>query len=577
MVNLKALRLLATCLATLGVLSACGGSAPGASATPTPTPTPVTPTVPAADISVSFSPSNLDNSSVTKSDASIQVLDANRNVLKNAEVTVKVLDTSASWNASATNTGTTGVLTGAVNLGDNQSNREVTLLVNSGSVTKEAKLVVSGATLTATAPASVNTGNSVQITFRLRKNSQPLPNQSIQISSSLGTFSTQVKPMDAQGEYTFSYTTNVTGTDIISATAGGASVSTQIVVGAVVTPTPTPVSPASLGVQATPSVIQQGSPNSLITAAVKGASNQNIKDARVRFRIADPSTVGGSLNSTATVTMVDVYTDANGVATVTYYPGNKSGPTDGLAVCAQILNPTDNNPYPGVIPSNTDTRAGFCTNTNEGGVPLTVSVVPVSVTLGTNNLIGSGQGGLTYVKQYIVTVTNSSGAPQTNALVSTYLDVPRYYKGSMVWDTAIEPDAWVIASAIGCNNEDRNRNGVLDPGEDSADTGPYPSINGWSGNGNGVLDPRIPVVVRALNGGLTNASGFVTVEIEYPENYALWADVRLTVSTLVGGTEGRASIDLNLPALASDYTSAGVPPAGVVSPFGTSTATCRAP
>jgi hypothetical protein len=563
-------------LALVALLSACGSGAGGGSTT-TPGPVvPVVPVVPVADISVSFSPSSLDNISVTRSDASIQVLDANRNVLKNAEVTVKVLDSTASWNASATNTGTTGVLTGAVNLGDNLANREVTLLVNSGAVTKQAKLVVSGTTLTATpSAASVNSGQTVSVVFRLRKSGQPLPSQSIQINSSLGSFFPTVAQMNSTGEYTLSYTTSATGTDVITANAGGASISTSISIGTVTTPTPSAV-PASFGVQATPPVIQQGAPNSLITVTVKGATNQNIKDARVRFRIADPNNIGGSLNSTTSVNTLDVYTDINGTATVTYYPGNISSPTDGLSICAQILNLTNDSPYPGVIPSNTDTRTGFCTNSNEGGRPLTISVVPVSITIGENNQIISGQGGLTYIKQYIVTVTNSSGAPQSGALVSGYLDVPLYHKGDMLWDTALEPDAWVINNFLACNNEDRNRNGVLDPGEDSTDTGLYPSPD-WSGNGNDVLDPRIPVVVRALNNGLTNSSGFVTFEIEYPENYALWAQVRLTVSTLVGGTEGRASVSLVLPALASDYTTQGVPPAGVVSPFGTNTATCRAP
>jgi hypothetical protein len=385
-----------------------------------------------------------------------------------------------------------------------------------------------------------------------------------------------VAQMNSTGEYTLSYTTSATGTDVITANAGGASVSTSISIGTVTTPTPSAV-PASFGVQATPPVIQQGAPNSLITVTVKGATNQNIKDARVRFRIADPNNIGGSLNSTTSVNRLDVYTDINGMATVTYYPGNISSPTDGLSICAQILNPTNDSPYPGVIPSNTDTRAGFCTNSNEGGRPLTISVVPVSITIGENNQIISGQGGLTYIKQYIVTVTNSSGAPQSGALVSGYLDVPRYHKGDMLWDTALEPDAWVINNFLACNNEDRNRNGVLDTGEDSTDTALFPDAAGWGGNGNGVLDPRIPVAVRLLNDGVTNASGFVTIEIEYPENYALWAEVRLTVATIVGGTEGRTLVDLILSALGPDYTTQGVPPAGVVSPFGTNTSTCRAP
>lgn len=563
------------------VLGACGGGAPGAS-TPT---TPTTPTIPAANISVSFSPSNLSDISTTTSTATIQVLDSNNNVMRNAPVTVQVVDGSAFWNSSANNTGTSGILTGVVSQGGNLSNRDITLLVRSGSITREARLTVSGVSLTASAPSSVNTGSLVTITFNLRKNGQAVGNQLIQVSSSLGHFA-QTGQMNSAGNYTVAYTANFAGADVITASAGGATFTTTINVATVAIPTPTPdPTTSSIGIQANPATITAGSPSSQIEATVIGAGNVNIRNARVRFRIADPNSIGGSLNSTTTVTTLDVYTDANGKASATYYAGNKSGPTDGIAICAQFLNPPDgsptaDNPYPGVTAGNVWNPAGpavFCNRASEAGVPLTVSTVPVSITLGTDNTISSGQGGLTYIKRYIATVTNSSGGGQSGAVVSGFLDVFRYRKGFMGWNLAGNPNVWSVADFISCINEDRNRNGVLDTGEDSTDTALFPDTAGWGGNGNGELDPRIPVAVRLLNNGVTNASGFVTIEIEYPENYALWAEVRLTVATVVGGTEGRTSVNLILPELASDYTDQGVPPAGVSSPFGINTTTCRAP
>ena len=562
------------------VLGACGGGAPGAS-TPT---TPTTPTIPAANISVSFSPSNLSDISTTTSTATIQVLDSNNNVMRNAPVTVQVVDGSAFWNSSANNTGTSGILTGVVSQGGNLSNRDITLLVRSGSITREARLTVSGVSLTASAPSSVNTGSPVTITFNLRKSGQAVGNQLIQVSSSLGHFA-QTGQMNSAGNYTVTYTANFAGADVITASAGGATFTTTINVAtvAIPTPTPEPTTGSSIGIQANPATITAGSPSSQIEATVIGAGNVNIRNARVRFRIADPNSIGGSLNSTTTVTTLDVYTDANGKASATYYAGNKSGSTDGIAICAQFLNspdgsPTADNPYPGVTAANVwNPGAVFCNRASEAGVPLTVSTVPVSITLGTDNTISSGQGGLTYIKRYIATVTNSSGGGQSGAVVSGFLDVFRYRKGFMGWNLAGNPNVWSVADFISCINEDRNRNGVLDTGEDSTDTDLFPDAAGWGGNGNNELDPRIPVAVRLLNNGVTNDSGFVTIEIEYPENYALWAEVRLTVATVVGGTEGRTSVNLILPALASDYTDQGVPPAGVSSPFGINTTTCRAP
>ena len=71
-----------------------------------------------------------------------------------------------------------------------------------------------------------------------------------------------------------------------------------------------------------------------------------------------------------------------------------------------------------------------------------------------------------------------------------------------------------------------------------------------------------------LGNGKTDDSGSAIVQIEYPQNIATWARVKILVSaTGVSGTEGRATWTEVLPAPASAFTQHSSP-AFIVSPYG---------
>lgn len=534
-------------------LVACGGDAPGAGSTSggstTGGGTATSSATAAADISVEFSPPVLDNINATTANVDIQVVDKNRNVINDTPVTVQLLDTTATWSGPTT-TGTTGTLSGVVNLGGDFSNRTVTLIAKSGDVTKQFALVVSGAELfgsVTTLPTAV--GQDATVLFRLRKNDTSIPNKTIVLTSSLGNFAPTTAIMDSSGDYVFTYRLSVLGADVISATAGGATASVNV--STATTPIPT-ATPASLSIQANPVQISAAQGVSQVQARVLGAANEPVKNARVKFRIADPNSVGGSLSTTAAVTSQEVYTDDTGAAVVTYKAGFRTSPADGLSICAQVLDPVGSTPTTGITVANADTRPGFCTNTSEAGVKLTVATVPISVVVGTDNTIANSQGGLTYLKRFNITVANSAGLGQAGAQVSVVLDPFVYYKGNLVWNDT--DSVWAIQVRHMCPNEDLNRNGQLDAAEDV--------------NGNGVLEPRIPPVVRLQNNGVTDSNGQIIMEVEYTEDYAYWLTVNLTVSTQVAGSEGRTVYTYTLDGLASDYTTETPPPAGVNSPYG---------
>jgi hypothetical protein len=74
--------------------------------------------------------------------------------------------------------------------------------------------------------------------------------------------------------------------------------------------------------------------------------------------------------------------------------------------------------------------------------------------------------------------------------------------------------------------------------------------------------------VTILGTGKTDDSGTATVQIEYPQNVATWARVKILVSaTGVSGTEGRATWTEVLPAPAAAFTASSFPAFGI-SPYG---------
>jgi hypothetical protein len=232
----------------------------------------------------------------------------------------------------------------------------------------------------------------------------------------------------------------------------------------------------------------------------------------------DVNSVGGKFSTGTNV----VYTDANGVATTAYIPGARSSPTGGLTIRACY--------------STADFAAGTCPT----AVTTTVTVVsdPLAVSIGTNATILTGPTNLTFIRQFVVLVVDASGNAKANVTIVPSIDLDYYYKGQYV-----QPGAWVqgyivnpntipvqIANAPPwrCLNEDLNRNGIMEAGEDI--------------NHSGQLEPRkSDATITILGNGQTDASGSAVVQVEYPQNIASWLHVNILVSaTGVSGTEGRA-------------------------------------
>ena len=507
----------------------------------------------AADLSIALSSASLPNNGTNEITATVTAVDNNRNALPDIPVVVSV-NSSAVATVSGTATDDKGVVTAAIGIGSDRANRTVTVTATSGSLSRTATFQVVGASLTSTPlPAVIAPGAAGQVDFRLVDvNSNPMSAQSIVVNGVNGVEVTG--STDSNGSYTYAYTAPAAGGSLdIRATAGGASVTQAVLVQSgtgTIPPAGVPVQSASLA--ASPSVVSVNtgttSNRSELRALFLGAGNAAVQNVRVRFDLAgDLNSIGGSLTSGTNV----VYSDANGVATTAYVPGSRFSPTDGLTVRACW--------------SENDFPAGTCPKS--ATATLTVVSEALSVSIGTDALIEVF--GQSYVKRYVVQVVDSSGLAKAGVQISPSIDLLQYFKGA--WE--VEGTKWVQRvpldpSGTGqgagngtCDNEDLNRNGVLQVFSNGARE---------DANNTGFLEPRKADVAISFDGASsTNSDGQVVLKITYPQSIASWIEFNIQVAASgVAGTEGRTNYTGVLPVLADAVSDAKKAPAFAIGPYG---------
>lgn len=317
---------------------------------------------------------------------------------------------------------------------------------------------------------------------------------------------------------------------VTAAVAGGPTAQTRLEFVA-------PLSGASkLAVQAEPAVLRastaaSGEQASVISAVVRdGAANNLVKNAPVVFTIvSDPS--GGFLRQAGRV-----YTGSDGLARAVYVAGPADSGRDGVLIQARI--------------------DGAAQAAASGQVSLTVARQALSIKLGTGNQVREYSASVLQ-KEFAVFVSDSAGNAVPGVAITAAAWPSQYAKGYYVWeaDKPEFPDTGVWRLALphySCPNEDVLRNGIYDAAYDR--------------NGNGVLDPGIPLTVSAS--GPSDALGMATVTVSYPRNYGSWVQLALTVRGTVSGTEASTTAELPLATLASDFSARRVPPPGRISPYG---------
>jgi hypothetical protein len=449
-----------------------------------------------------------------------------------------------------------GVVTAQIGIGADRANRIISVTATSGDLSRTATFQVVGATLSATPlPAVIAPAAAGRVDFRLvDSNSNPMSAQTIVIN---GVNGVEVSgSTDINGSYGYNYTAPSTGGSLdIRATAGGASVTQTVLVqsgtGAI---PPASIAVRSASLAASPSVVAVNtgttSNRSELRALFVGAANAPVQNVRVRFDLAgDANSIGGSLTSGANV----VYSDSNGVATTAYVPGSRFSPTDGLTVraCWSV------NDFPaGTCPSDVPGVSGSATAT------LTVVSDALSVSIFTDALIEVTDQ--SYAKTYTVQVVDSSGSAKGGVEISKSVDILRYFKGEwrVVGDKWVKNPHILPADNVTCDNEDLNRNGVLET---------YSNGAVEDANGTGVVEPRkADIAISFVGSSSTDSSGQVKLKITYGQNVASWLQFNILVAASgVAGTEGRTSYQGVLPVLAAAVADAKVEPAFRLGPYGT--------
>jgi hypothetical protein len=503
----------------------------------------------AADLTLQLDQLNITNAGSTPVNATATAVDANRNALQGIPIQISV-NSNAIVVVNSAQTDTNGQVKGVVTIGSDHSNRIITVTATSGTLVRVAAFQVIGATLQGTAVPTVMTAGASGnvINYALKDvNSNPMPNQAITVSGS-GVASAS-GTTDSNGLYTYTYTAPSTpGAITISASAAGANsaITVNVAAGAGSVPTvTTPANSATLTVAPSVIAVNSGGTNNIATinTLFLSASNAPITNIRVRYDLnGDPNSVGGTIGAGTNL----IYSDASGNASSTYTPGANTSPTNGLTIRACW------------------DYADFAVGTCPHSATTTTTVVsnPVSITIGTDETVADGSSKLTYVKQFVVLVVDAAGNPKSDVQITPSIDLKHYYKGYYTLNGTI----WDQTITAKCLNEDTNRNGVIDTGEDI--------------NGNGQLDPRKSDVSISMVGSTkTDSNGVAVMQIEYPKSVGSWDDFIITASAAGVLSPPAYYLNPTTPAFLPIPVSAvdsQVTPAFVQSPYGVA-ASCTNP
>jgi hypothetical protein len=393
-----------------------------------------------------------------------------------------------------------------------------TLTITSLGLTRTIAVAVNADSFQITTPATdgleIPLGTPQNMTVTWLSSGAPVVGQNINFSTTRGTFNGAVNATasgvtNASGQVTVTVQATNAGGGVITASSATATTSRAVEFVA--------LTAAAIDVQ--PGTFSLApSENTTITATVRDSANNLVKNKLVSFGLQD--TTGGALSAgTAT-------TDSQGRAQVVYTASSSISGNNGVTITATV-------------------QEGATTISRS--VQLTVGRRAVFISLGTGNTIEEPNSA-TYKRVYTVIVTDSNGNSVPGVAVTLSILSLTYNKG---FRTALAT-AWTTTVTATCADEDANRNGLLDPGEDF--------------NGNQFLTVgNIASVTRTVT---TGTDGSATVDVIYPQEWAYYLRTRLEAKTTVQGTEFARSADFILEGAASDFNDPTKAPPGIQSPAG---------
>ena len=469
-----------------------------------------------------LSKSALTNSGADSTVLTVTALDSSNNPVPGAKVAVNP-DTGI-YTPDASVTDEKGVVTGKLAINPNdKSDRNITSLITVGDKKVTVVIPVTGSQISlALVPATPSPGSPISLDVKVTDvNGAVIPNVDVVLSGTLGFSGKVTVGPNGSNTVTLGAVPTTVGAYTVEATGSGVKVvkTVQVVssAGAIpdVTDTISAASLAAVPNTIAPNVTGSTTNRSSLKAVFQNANNQAIQNVRVRFEIVPPGLGSGEQISTgSTVTL----SDSKGEAFAEYIAGTRSSPTDGILIRACY--------------GRTDAEIAGTACPQSVRTTLTVASSPLSITLGDDNTMETGNSDLTYIKDFDVAVADSAGYAISGAILSVSVDIPEYRKAS----------AYKGVNQIWCPNEDTNRNGSIDISPLNEDV-----------NGNGRLEPRkADVVVYFAGSNKTDESGRARVKVEWAQNFATWLKYKVKVTTSVAGSEGTVEKEFETQYLKED-------------------------
>ena len=468
--------------------------------------------VPKANVlTVALDKSTIGNSGSDTVNVVATAKDSANNALAGIKVTFSV-DQNAVLVPVNLVTNSKGEANAVVQIGADHSNRTITVTTTSDALKQSKAFKVTGAKLQATPqPATLKAGDSGVIDYTLTDvNSNPMAEVDAVVYPPSPAASQALKS-DLQGKFRLSYSATGIGAVDIRAEAGGTFVVSTVQVDGAIAVVPAATTIASATFTAAPLSVPVnalgGTENrSELRLLFRSDKNEPIANVRVRLGFGD-NTSGTDGNISSGKDKV-ITSDASGNAIASFIAGQRSSPTDQVKVYACFAK------------DDTVETIALCPAERKRLVSLTVTEQPVSISIGTNELVQIGASKGTYMQEFVVLVVDSAGNPKAGVQLSPLVDLPTYRKGYYFFDAIGKK--WVKVETAICLNEDSSpgvgyRNGTIEAGEDV--------------NGNGQLDPRKSDVSISMVGSTkTDANGVAILRVEYPQSMGSWAEFSVRVS-----------------------------------------------
>lgn len=367
----------------------------------------------------------------------------------------------------------------------------------------------------------------------------PQGGQTIDFTATRGMLSSATAITDAAGQASVTIESNTAGPSVIrasNATGTSTTLSLEFVA----------ENPTQISAQASPFTVAPNEQAEII-AIVRDAQDNLVKNQLVSFLIEADDTNGSLTASTAT-------TDSQGRATTFYTGGGSPGAENGVQISATVGNPAVS-----------------------AVVSLTVARREFDFIIGTGNTVFNVTTA-SHAQEWNIIVTDSVGNSVVNTPIQVSLRSLEYAEGELIVDLNlgrwIYNDQSTPASPVWCNDEDGNRNGILDPGEDENASGQLEAGN--VATVAAVLpgaDPEDPCTTAGEAGTsvevLTNNQGIARVCVIWPQNFSWWVRTQIEALSNVAGSEDSQAQSFILPALSDDINDITSDPPNRFSPFGT--------